>query len=34
MLGLAEMHLMTNGPVDALIKGVQAILADLDVKVE
>jgi len=22
MLGLAEMHLMTNGPVDALVKGV------------
>ena len=29
MLGLAEMNLMTQGPVDVILKGIQEVLTDL-----
>jgi len=32
MISLAEMHLMAQGPVDALINGIEEVLADLEVK--
>ena len=32
MISLAEMHLMAQGPVDALINGIEEVLADLERK--
>jgi hypothetical protein len=32
MIELAEMHLMAQGPVDALITGIEEVLADLERK--
>ena len=32
MLNLAEMHLMAQGPVDALINGIIEVLSDLERK--
>ena len=32
MISLAEMHLMAQGPVDALITGIEEVLSDLERK--
>jgi peptidoglycan hydrolase CwlO-like protein len=34
MMNLAELHLMTGGPLDELVDAVEEVVADLDRKIE